>query len=43
MLFETIHLCENEEDKFKLELVMLVECVLKPISGIIDYRTLGMI
>lgn len=43
MLFETFHMCEDTEDKFKLGLVMLVECVLKPTSRQVDYRTLGMV
>lgn len=43
MLFETFHQCENMEDKFKLGLVMLVECVLKPVGRYINYQTLGMV
>ncbi|XP_022862679.1 uncharacterized protein LOC111382874 [Olea europaea var. sylvestris] len=42
-LSEVFHICEDREDKFKLRLVMFVECVLKPTGRHIDYRTLGMV
>ncbi|XP_022851648.1 uncharacterized protein LOC111373360 [Olea europaea var. sylvestris] len=42
-LSEVFHICEDREDKFKLGLVMFVECVLKPTRRHIDYRTLGMV
>lgn len=43
ILFEAFHLYQHQEDKFKLGLVMLVECVLKPTERYIDYKTLGMV
>ncbi|CAA2969062.1 Hypothetical predicted protein [Olea europaea subsp. europaea] len=36
-LSEIFHMCENQEDKFKLGLVMFVECVLKPNGRHIDF------
>lgn len=42
-LSEVFHLCENEDDKFKLGLVMFVECILKPTGRYIDQRTLSMV
>ncbi|CAA3023200.1 Hypothetical predicted protein [Olea europaea subsp. europaea] len=43
MLFDVFHECEDLVDKFKLGFIMLVECVIKPIGRIIDYKTLGMV
>lgn len=40
-LSETFHLCEHQEDKLKLGLVMLIECILKPTGRYIDHRTLS--
>lgn len=43
ILFEVFHICKDQDDKFKLGLVMLVECVLKPTRRYIDYRMPGMV
>jgi hypothetical protein len=43
MLFEAFHMCEDADDKFKLGLVMLVECIFKPVGRYIDHKTLGMV
>lgn len=43
MLYDAFKLCEDPEDKLKLGLVMLVECVLTPTERYIDYRTLSMV
>lgn len=43
MLSEVLNVCDNEEDKFMLELVMLVECVLKPTGRYIDWRSFSMV
>lgn len=43
MLSEAFRLCQNEDDKFKLGLVMFVKCILKPIGRYIDQKTLSMV
>ncbi|XP_022888339.1 uncharacterized protein LOC111403912 [Olea europaea var. sylvestris] len=42
-LSEVFYMCRDREDKFKLGLVMFVECVLKPTGRHIDFRTLGIL